>query len=146
MNRLLKPNTALQNSAQNKKFGANKQSVDKRATAATVPAFYVANKSNPRNFSASRAFRAETVESHRFWDAKRQSTSSDKHIRVGSNSSASMSYQKIENAYGGDRSVKARDFSDQRPFLDRGKAEKSLNRRNPPMTVEQVRELLNKNK
>ena len=34
----------------------------------------------------------------------------------------------------------------ERPFLDKGKSAKSLQRENPAMTIEQVRELLNKNK
>lgn len=32
------------------------------------------------------------------------------------------------------------------PFLDRGKSQKALSARDKPLTIEQVRELLNKNK
>ena len=39
-----------------------------------------------------------------------------------------------------------RTFAGQRPFQEDGKSQKSLDRQNPPLTIEQVRELLNKNK
>jgi hypothetical protein len=42
--------------------------------------------------------------------------------------------------------VDARIFAGNRPFLDQGKSQKALSRQNPPLTIEQVRELLNKNK
>ena len=37
-------------------------------------------------------------------------------------------------------------FGQARPFLDQGKSQKSLSAHNAPLTIEQVRELLNKNK
>jgi len=37
-------------------------------------------------------------------------------------------------------------FRGQRAFREQGKSQKSLDRQNPPLTIEQVRELLNKNK
>jgi hypothetical protein len=36
-------------------------------------------------------------------------------------------------------------FAGNRPFLEKGKSQKSLERKNPPMNIDQVRELLNKN-
>ena len=37
-------------------------------------------------------------------------------------------------------------FAGNRPFLGRGKSQKALNAQDTPLTIEQVRELLNKNK
>src|SRR6266571_4934660 len=45
-----------------------------------------------------------------------------------------------------DKKIASRAYSENRPFLDGGKDQKSLNRQNAPLTIEQVRELLNKNK
>jgi hypothetical protein len=42
--------------------------------------------------------------------------------------------------------VMGRSFADQRTFREQGKSQKSLDRQNPPLTIGQVRELLNKNK
>jgi hypothetical protein len=44
------------------------------------------------------------------------------------------------------KKVASRAYADNRPFLDQGTNQKSLNRKNEPLTIEQVRELLNKNK
>jgi hypothetical protein len=59
---------------------------------------------------------------------------------------STSSVQGVRNAYDSNKSTSDRTFAGQRPFLDRGKSQKSLDRQNPPMTIEQVRELLNKNK
>src|SRR5947208_1589192 len=40
----------------------------------------------------------------------------------------------------------SRIFTDQHQFRDQGKSQKSLDRQNPPMTIDQVRDQLNKNK
>jgi hypothetical protein len=39
-----------------------------------------------------------------------------------------------------------REYAGNRPFLDRGKSQKSLDAHDKPLTIEQVRELLNKSK
>ncbi len=49
-------------------------------------------------------------------------------------------------AAGSERSAPGREFAGNRPFLDEGKSQKSLNHQEAPMTIDQVRELLNKNK
>jgi hypothetical protein len=50
------------------------------------------------------------------------------------------------NAPQSDKKAASREYSENRPFLDQGKSQKSLNRQNAPLTIDQVRELLNKNK
>ena len=52
----------------------------------------------------------------------------------------------VHAAYDANRVVASRDFADRRQFTAQGKSQKSLDRQNPPMTIDQVRELLNKNK
>ena len=52
----------------------------------------------------------------------------------------------VRAAYDANRVVASHDFGDQRQFTDQGKSQKSLDWQNPPMTIDQVRELLNKNK
>ncbi len=44
------------------------------------------------------------------------------------------------------KTVATSNYSDTRPFLVHGKSEKSLSAPNRPMTIDEVRELLNKNK
>ena len=44
------------------------------------------------------------------------------------------------------KKVASRAYAGNRPFLNEGTNQKSLNRKTEPLTIEQVRELLNKNK
>jgi hypothetical protein len=143
VDRLLKPNTALQNPAQNKNFRTAGGSIDKRAT---VVAFNFENKTKPTKYSDTRNFRSRDFNARDFADGKHRNNAADTRSNtVGAYSGASSTHP-VREVYDHDRSANSREFAGQRPFLDRGKSEKSLNRQNPPMTIEQVRELLNKNK
>ena len=143
VDRLLKPNTTLANSDQNKQFRAAGGSIDKRATTTT---FYVENKSKPQKFADMRDFRSRDFNANTFWDGKHRNGATDKKIDSESSYSQASLAHPVQAAYDHDRSARSREFADQRAFRDRGKSQKSLNRQNPPMTIEQVRELLNKNK
>ena len=59
---------------------------------------------------------------------------------------SAVSTRDVDAGYDANKVVSAGDFADQRHFTDRGKRQESLDRQNPPMTIDQVRELLNKNK
>src|SRR5581483_7104784 len=52
----------------------------------------------------------------------------------------------LRSAPDSDKKRPSRAYAQSRPFLGEGKSQKSLNRQNAPLTIEQVRELLNKNK
>jgi hypothetical protein len=145
VDRLLKPDMTLQNSAQKKKFVADGVSVDKRATVGT---FYLQKKSNSKTFSGRRDFSAWQFNSQSFRGANNAAnTSSQKQITNSNQSVATPPSRGVRDApEEGRKADGRRTFSGERPFLDRGKSQKSLDRQNPPMTIEQVRELLNKNK
>src|SRR6266540_4086939 len=59
---------------------------------------------------------------------------------------ANQTARGVRDAPQSDKRVATRAYAENRPFLDEGKSQKSLNRQNAPLTIEQVRELLNKNK
>ncbi len=146
IDRVLKPDTSLENSAQNKKFtGGSSASFDKSvrtrsyySPAKTVPkAFPDERVFTPRQFAA-RHFRAGDSAAN--ISARSQLTKTDTVIppttatagtRVAPESSVT---------------TPVREFAGNRPFLDRGKSQKSLQAQNKPLTIEQVRELLNKSK
>jgi hypothetical protein len=52
----------------------------------------------------------------------------------------------VRAASNGDKKVNGREFAENRPFLGKGKSQKALNQHDTPLTIDQVRELLNKNK
>jgi len=142
VDRLLRPDVTLQNQAQNKKFVADGAFVDKPGTVGT---FYLQQKPKPKSFSGTRDFSSQQFTPRSY----RGSTN-----EVGfSPRSANLQRTYLTTTANGNRSahdankiVTGRDFSGGKPFLDHGKSQKALNRQNPPLTIEQVRELLNKNK
>jgi hypothetical protein len=143
VDRLLRPDMRLQNNAQNKKFLADGAPTDKRAT---VAAFYVHEKPKPTRFAEARDFSTDRFASQSFHDGSRANVSSPKQAASATTAYPTSSMSKLRSAPDSNKNTGERTFAGQRPFLDRGKSQKSLSRQNPPMTIEQVRELLNKNK
>jgi len=143
VDRILKPNMALANPAQNKKFVAAGSFVNKSAP---TKRFYAPEKARSKTFSSTRAF------------APREFAA--RHFRAGHTAaeiSARSELTKRDTIYptpahptrvapGSSATVAAADFADNRPFLVEGKSQKALRAHDKPLTVEQVRELLNKNK
>ena len=145
LDRLLKPDMTLQNDAQNKKFsGDGLVSINKRANIGT---FFVHQKPSSNNYSGTRDFSTTQFYSQTYrggrttYDVSSQQTLANSKAAYGSKTArgvrdAPQSGKKVaSHAYGGNR-----------PFLNEGTNQKSLNRKTEPLTIEQVRELLNKNK
>jgi hypothetical protein len=144
LDRLLKPNMDLHNEAQNKKFLADGASTNKRASVGT---YYVHQKSSQKKFSATGDFTAQQFNSQSF-HSKRSifPVSPHQKVQTSQSSYANQTAPGVRDAAQSDKKVATRDYAQNRPFLDEGKSQKSLNKQNAPMTIDQVRELLNKNK
>jgi hypothetical protein len=144
VDRLLRPDMTLGNSAQNKKFNADRVSINKQATVGT---FYVKEKSNSKTSSGAREFSTRQFNSQSFRGSRSASGISSQHA-IGNPRSVygTRTARGPRDAPESAKKVASRSYAENRPFLDQGKSQKSLNRQNSPMTVEQVRELLNKNK
>ena len=144
VDRLLRPDTTLRNNAQNKKFIADGASINKRATVGT---FYVQEKSNSKSFSGTRDFSARQFNSQSFHGTRSASgISSQQAVEDSRPAYATRTARDVRDAPQSDKKVASRSYAGNRAFLDQGKSQKALNRQNPPLTIEQVRELLNKNK
>jgi hypothetical protein len=145
LDRLLKPDMSLQNPAQNKKFMAAKgASINKHATAST---FYVQKKSSSKSFSGTRNFSTWQFNARSFHAGDNAANFSARNQITNSNRSFStQTARNLRHAQEAGRTVDALIFTGNRPFLDKGKSQKALSRQNPPLTIEQVRELLNKNR
>jgi len=144
VDRLLRPDMTLGNNAQNKKFIADRASINKKAT---VGAFYVQEKSNSKKFSGTRDFSARQFNSQPFHSTRSASgVSSQQAVGDSRPAYATRTARDVGGAPQSDKKIASRSYAGNRPFLDQGKSQKSLNRQNPPLTIEQVRELLNKNK
>ena len=144
VDRLLRPDTTLRNNAQNKKFIADGASINKKATVGT---FYVQEKSNSKSFSGTRDFSARQFNSQSFHGTRSASgISSQQAVGDSRPAYATRTARDVRDAPQSDKKVASRSYAGNRAFLDQGKSQKALNRQNPPLTIEQVRELLNKNK
>jgi hypothetical protein len=142
VDRLLRPDTTLRNDAQNKQFSADGASINKKATVGT---FYVQKKSNSKSFAGTRDFSTQQFNSQPFHGTRTASGISAQQA-IGNSSYPIGTARGPREAPQSDKKVASRSYAENRPFLDQGKSQKSLNRKNAPLTIEQVRELLNKNK
>lgn len=145
VDRLLNPDMELQNKAQEKKFIADHGgSMDKRATAGS---FYVQEKKNTKEFGGTRKAAARDFPSQDFRGSKPASSAKSPRQIVNADRTVPAGVVRdVRDARDSTKIADSRDYSGKRQFLDRGKSQKSLDRQNPPMTIDQVRELLNKNK
>ena len=144
VDRLLKPDMSLQNSEQKKKFVADGTSINKKAN---VGSFHVEKKSNLKTFSGTRELSTQQFNSGPFHGSHSAYENSSQ--QATGNSRRAYPTQPARgprDAPQSDKKVTSRAYAENRPFLDQGKSQKSLNRQNAPLTIDQVRELLNKNK
>jgi hypothetical protein len=147
VDRLLKPDMALQNDAQNKKFvGDGSVSINKRANVGT---FFVHRKPRSKDFSGTRDFSTTPFYSktyHGGQTAHEASSQQSQQTLANSKAHTNQTARGIRDAPQSEKKVASRAYAGNRPFLIEGTNQKSLNRKNEPLTIEQVRELLNKNK
>ena len=144
VDRLLKPDMALQNDAQNKKFvGDGSASMNKRANVGT---FFVHQKPHTKSFGtqdfSTTQFYSQTYHNKR----SAYEVSSQQALANSKVAYANQTARGVGNVSQSGKKVSSRAYAGNRPFLDQGTNQKSLNRKNEPLTMEQVRELLNKNK
>jgi hypothetical protein len=143
-NRIMKPDMSLENPSQNKKFTADRTSVNKKAR---VSAFYIQQKSPAKTFGGARGFSAGEFASQPYTQQKQATAASLSSQHAGTRQYHDGSKQTfVRQAYHNDQTQSPRDYAGSRPYLEQGKSQKSLNRKNRPMTIDEVRELLNKNK
>lgn len=139
VDRLLRPNTELQNNAQGKKFVADSAVIEGRGTVGT---FFLQPTRHEKSFVDMRVLTAPKYRSRSFPAA---ASLQDRNVNAPANISTSP-VRGIHDTHDAHSAIVSHRFADQRPFQEQGKSQKSLDRQNPPLTIDQVRELLNKNK
>ncbi len=145
LDRLLKPDMALQNDAQNKKFsGDGSASINKRANVGT---FFIHQKPSSKNYSGTRDFSTTQFYSQTYRGGRTAHEASSQQTLANSKAAyGSQTARGVRDAPQSGKKVASRAYAGNRPFLNEGTNQKSLNRKTEPLTIEQVRELLNKNK
>lgn len=144
IDRLLKPNMTLANSAQTKRFGVAREATTRSAAVQPFVTQHAVRFSQP---APAREFTASQFEAHQF-----RPVNASAHVSSRSNYARSLDQFTTASAplrsaaRDSDRRAETREFAQNRPFLVRGKSQKSLSAQDAPMTIDQVRELLNRNK
>lgn len=145
VNRLLKPDMSLKNSAERKQFtGFGTVAAGKTVSTRTL---YSREQSLEKTFPAARAVAPREFAASRF-------PSSDSVADVSTRSRLPRTdtvvvtppAPGVRPAAETTATVQVGEFAGSRPFLVQGKSQKALQTKNKPLTIEQVRELLNKNK
>lgn len=144
IDRLLRPDMELKNDAQDKKFVADRSSIHKQASVGT---FYVEQKSKAKAFTGTRELSAPKYGTADFAGERRQANSTlPNEIPNAQRQIPVRLTTDIHTVHDATRSSHSGAFAGKRPFLDQGKSQKSLNQKNEPLTIDEIRELLNKNK
>lgn len=143
VDRLLKPDMTLANPAQNKQFsGTGSTAVDKKFEAKS---FYSGDERTTKSFSGGRDFSAKGFEAGKFTRAEK-----------AANTSGEPAFARTKFATGASSLTKTaadqakvaptRDYAESRPFLGEGTRQKILSQQDKPLTIDEIRELLNKGK
>jgi hypothetical protein len=137
VNRLLEPNMKLENSEQNKQYtGAGGVT----AKSASTRSFYASNTKLTTTFAGTREFATRSYPSRQVATQpailpppQRSKTFDTADARGVKSARESSTYR-------------TRQFAGSRSFVEQGKSQKSLHQQNHPLSIDDVRELLNKNK
>jgi hypothetical protein len=145
VDRLLKPDLTLQNAAQGKQFHARSNRIEKQVP---LRSFYIPEKSLMKTFQGEREYVANTVTSPRFrYGSAVANVTAPYELPTTAERYRSMTAALPKEAPGSGRVMTVSNSSEtNRPFLGRGKSQKALSQKDTPLTIDQVRELLNKNK
>ena len=143
VDRLLRPNMDLKNNAQNKKFAVNSTAPTKGGTVGT---FYLQPTRSEKPFQESRIITATKHSSSEFRYGKENAALLQKGTANASIHFPTSQARDVRDVHDAGKIVSGRAYPEDRSFREEGKSQKSLARHNRPLTIDEVRELLNKNK
>jgi hypothetical protein len=134
---------SLESNLQQKQFTTGGATLDKKAR---TKSFYVRDRHAEKQFVTGN-FRTKQF-------GTRKSRYEQQQANVASNTTIAKldkrypvpGYRDVRAARESDKAVEVSNYRDTRPFLGHGKSQKSLSAQDRPLTIDQVRELLNKNK
>jgi len=132
----------LQNKAQGKKFVARSAVIEHRGSVGT---FVLQPNRAEKSFVDTHALTTKEYPARSVGTGRTISSSQNRTANIPG-PLGSSSVRDIHSANTPQIASNGRIFADQHQFRDQGKSQKSLDQQNPPMTIDQVRELLNKNK
>ena len=143
VNRLLRPDTSLSNSAQNKKFTAVEgTSVDKKFGAKE---FYSGDARPTKSFWGAKSFLSKTFGTGKYARAEAAANAkANAELAYASREFETKKSSLASSSPFAGKSAKTRDYADNLTFLGEGTRQKQLSQQDHPMTIDEVRDLLNK--
>ena len=143
VDRLLRPDMTLANSAQNKKFtGTAGTPIDKKFVAKS---FYAGDEPTTKSFTGEKDFSAKGFATKKFTRAERAANTRANNEFANAEFPTRKS-SLIRTASDEGKVAKTHDYADSRPFLAQGTRQRILSQENKPLTIDEIRELLNKSK
>ena len=134
----------LHNKAQDKKFTASSSSIERRGTVGT---FYLQPNRTEKSFADKRDYSSRQYVSHSFNSGSPTTAATQNRSANTTAQIETSAARDVRGVHDANNAIASRDYADgQHQFTERGKSQKSLDRQNPTLTIDQVRELLNKNK
>lgn len=144
LDRLLKPDMELQNNMQTKQFAVAGSSLTKEAPTKT---FYVKEAKSQKAFWNTRQVTQQEFKTRDAQFARQEANLSTRGQLAKVNQPYSTpAYSGVRTARDAQKAVATSDYAGTRKFEVQGKSQKFLNAPERPLTIDQVRELLNKNK
>ena len=143
--RLMEPDMSLANSAQDKKFVAVEgTSVDKKFEAKS---FSTGHEANTRSFGGEKSFLSKIFGTRKYARAEAAANAKTNAESAYANTKfATHESSLVRQSSDSDKQSKVKDYPDQRPFLAKGTRQEILSQNDKPLTIDEVRELLNRNK
>lgn len=139
VDRLLNPDAKLSNSDQNKKFVGGSDAAPARSF--STKSYYISEKKLTKSFVADRQAPTSTF-STRNYTTKPATLPSAPQVKTFETPKA----REVSPKGYPTKTYATRNFAGNRPFLAQGKSQKALHQQDRPLTIDEVRELLNKNK
>jgi hypothetical protein len=138
VDRLLNPDTRLSNPDQNKTFNGGREAPTRSAS---TKAFYVSEKKLTKSFLADRQAPTSTFSTRRYTTKLAAVPASPPMKGFETKKARDLLMNKYPT-----KNYATRDFAGNKPFVEQGKSQKALHAQDRPLTIDEVRELLNKNK
>ena len=145
VDRLLRPDMSLANSAQNKQFvAAEGTSVDRKFEPKT---FYAGDEHLAKPFGGLKDFFARAFGTKKFSRTKAAAEARANAEKAGANTEFPTSESSLlRTSNEASKKAEVREYAESKPFLAKGTRQKILSQQDRPLTIDDIRELLNTNK
>jgi hypothetical protein len=145
VDRVLRPDMSLANAAQDKKFTAvGGTSIDKNLVAKS---FYSGGERTTKSFWDLKGFFSKEFETRKFSRAEAAANAkANAEVAYANTEFLTKKSSLIQTSSEEGKVAQVREYPDNRPFLAKGTRQKILSQEDKPMTIDEIRELLNKSK